>query len=84
MIFMSDTKYIITQLQTSKEFIQDNWSDDISADYITWISNAISNLVDIDSKREQLQSILKDIKQVCDSVTDDDDEPKRLTLTKTM
>ena len=81
---MSYTKYIISQLESSKEFIKDNWQDDISASYITWLSNATSSLVDIDSRREQMQSILKDIKQVCDSVTEDDDEPKRLTLKKTI
>ena len=81
---MSDTKYIISQLESSKEFIQDNWQDDISAGYITWLTNSISSLENIDLKREDLRSILADIKQICDSVSDDDDQPKRLTLKKTL
>ena len=81
---MSDTKYIISQLESSKEFIKDNWQDDISAGYITWLTNSISSLENIDLKREDLRSILADIKQICDSVSDDDDQPKRLTLKKTL
>ena len=81
---MSYTKYIISQLESSKEFIKDNWQDDISAGYITWLTNSISTLENIDLKREDLRSILADIKQICDSVSDDDDQPKRLTLKKTL
>ena len=81
---MSDTKYIISQLESSKEFIKDNWQDDISAGYITRLTNSISSLENIDLKREDLRSILADIKQICDSVSDDDDQPKRLTLKKTL
>ena len=80
---MADSQYIISQIESSKEFIEENWSDDISAGYLTWISNSISSLKEIENEMISIRNSLSDIKRVCNESTEDDDKPKVLTLGKT-
>ena len=81
----NEGRYIISEIQKLKEFIQQNWSDSIAEQYLIWLSNVEKKLTAFEGEKEKISLRTAKIKLICNQIINESDEenPRVKELSKT-
>jgi len=74
--------YALSELQKAGEFLRQNWTDEIGAQYIQWLEHAQEALRQAERHREIVCLKKEKVAAICRDILEngDEDEPKTLRL----
>ena len=65
-------QHILSELEQTKEFIQQNWCDPISSQYIIWLTRAEEKIRKMERRRELIRLEKEKIQILCEAAINDD------------
>ena len=77
MMFDERSDYILKRIEEAATYIQENWDDDISSQYLIYLQGVESKINKLERRREEINNRRMEIEIRCQSIASgSEDQPK--------